>query len=216
MSGACFQSAHARPPPPPPRVVPNLPPPTSTHTRALQTFRPKPAASPARRRRRAPPPPPTRRRRPPPPNTSGPLLSGWLVLSDPAGWLVMGNAPGCAARRRACVGAARSLAPAQTPPPPSPARTPRSLATLLKKERMPLPVRLRSRPCVRARSRLRAHDCTQGVPYDGVMYTSAAVFENVKRAHEAYGSSTLFVLDGKHKVSLPIHVCCLEEGCLCV
>ena len=36
--------------------------------------------------------------------------------------------------------------------------------------------------------------------YYGVLYTCADVFENVKRACDAYGPSVLFVLDGKQKV----------------
>ena len=36
---------------------------------------------------------------------------------------------------------------------------------------------------------------------DGVLYTCAELFDNLRRAYEAYGSSVLFVLDGKQKVS---------------
>ena len=42
----------------------------------------------------------------------------------------------------------------------------------------------------------------KGDTYDGLLYTSQDEFENIQRAHDAYGSSVLFVLDGKHKVSM--------------
>ena len=42
----------------------------------------------------------------------------------------------------------------------------------------------------------------KGDTYDGLLYTSQGEFENSQRAHDAYGSSVLFVLDGKHKVSM--------------
>ena len=43
------------------------------------------------------------------------------------------------------------------------------------------------------------HQTAEG-RYDGVLYTCADVFENVKRACDAYGPSVLFTLDGKQKV----------------
>lgn len=41
----------------------------------------------------------------------------------------------------------------------------------------------------------------KGDEYDGLLYTAQEEFENAKRAHDAYGSSVLFVLDWKHKVT---------------
>ena len=35
-----------------------------------------------------------------------------------------------------------------------------------------------------------------------MLYTPQDEFENIQRAHDTYGSPVLFVLDGKHKVSM--------------
>ena len=43
------------------------------------------------------------------------------------------------------------------------------------------------------------YEATEG-RFGGVLYTCAEVFEDVKRAHESYGSSVMFVFGGKQKV----------------